>query len=140
MKKVVFRLKDFFTKKAEKQEFSYFVIGACTAGLSLLILYLLTDIAGLHYLVSAIVAAVFCSTINFMLNKTVTFHEKFGRRFVREYFGFGGVTLAGGVFQFISLFLLTSIFGLYYIISSVISIFIAGSFRFVGNKLFIFRK
>jgi len=140
MRKVVFRLKDFFTKKAEKQEVKYILIGICTASLYLLILYLLTDIAGFYYLLSAAIAAVLCVTINFMLNKTVTFHENLEKKFFSEYFKFGEIAAIGGVFEFILLFLLTSIFGLYYIVSSVISILIVGTFRFIGNKLFIFNR
>jgi len=122
------RFKDFFTKKAKKQESSFFVI------------WVLTEYVGIYYIFSALLSAIFCSSFNFILNKTVTFHEKIGRNFLSEYFEFWGIALVGGFLGLGLLFSLTEFLGVYYFVSSVFSLMFSGALEFVGNKVLIFRK
>ena len=104
------------------------------------ILYTSTELIGLHYIVSAIIAAVISSTCNFVFNKTWTFGEDFEDNFWKKYLKFGVVRVVVVGMGLGILFLLTDYAHIYYIYSQVIAIAIVGVLSFVAHKVWVFEK
>ncbi|MDM8000434.1 MAG: GtrA family protein [Dehalococcoidia bacterium] len=106
-------------------------------------LWLLTDVAGLFYVMSAILSHVLSVTNNFAWNQIWTFRDRSrGIRFsviVIRWFKFLLTTgIAAGLFLGI-LTLLTEVFGLYYIVSALCAIAIATPVNFLTSNFWVWK-
>lgn len=140
MKKKDFKLGVLKQKKTIKQYPKFFIAGLFCAIVNLLILYALTELTGLHYLISAIIAAVISSSFNFVFNKTWTFKEDFEDKFFEEYLKFGIVRFLAVLIGLVLLFLLTEYAHIYYIYSQIIAIAVVGAISFLAHKIWVFEK
>lgn len=140
MKKKDFKLEVLKQKKTIKQYPKFFISGLVCAVINLSILYTLTELTGLYYLISAIIAVVISSTCNFVLNKTWTFKEDFENKFFEEYLKFGIVRVVVVGIGLVLLFLLTEYAHIYYIYSQIIAIAVVGTISFLAHKIWVFEK
>lgn len=115
------------------------VVGTLCFAAGFVSLYLLTEIAGLHYLVSMCMSMVIVNLLGWLLNRVWTFKSRsiqvkaeFGRYFVVNLFGFG-VTLA-------LMALLVSGLGVHYLAASVVVAILVMLVNFVAHKNWSFRK
>jgi dolichol-phosphate mannosyltransferase len=106
------------------------------------ILYLLTEHAGWFYLISSVLAAQFAILNNFILNHIWTFKERRSEPIglFNRLGRFELISIAGAAVSIVVLFILTSLFGLHYLISNLIAIVIAFMINFLGNSLWTWRK
>jgi putative flippase GtrA len=132
--------KDFFSKRAKEESFSFFWIWILIAPFYLVLLFVLTEYIGIYYIFSALISAIICSSANFFLNKTITFRERIGKDFSSEFFIFWWIVLISGFTRLVLLFFLTEFFGIHYIVSSILSLIVSGFVVFIGYKIFIFGK
>ena len=102
-------------------------------------LYLLTDLAGLHYLVSMCISMLIVNLLGWLLNRLWTFKSRsihvkaeIGRYFVVNLFGFG-VTLA-------MMALLVSGLGAHYLVASVIVAILVMLVNYVAHRNWSFDK
>ncbi len=108
------------------------IVGGSGALIGLGILYLLTDIVGLHYLVSNVVAFACSVSNNYLWNSKWTFRDK--EASLIGYNKYVGVSLLGlGVNETI-LWLLTALTGMYYMISAAIAIVGAFLVNYILSK------
>ncbi len=139
-KKKDFKLDVLKQKKTIKQYPKFFFSGLIGVIVNISILYTLTDLFLMHYLISAICAAVIASTCNFVLNKTWTFKEEIEDDFWEKYFKFGVVRVFVIFISLVLLFLLTEYLHLYYLISQFISITLMGIISFLAHKIWVFEN
>ncbi len=120
--------------------FKFVIVGGIGTIINILILYLLTEKAGIYYLISAIISFIVAMTSNFVLNKVWTFKEniKFNAR--KKYLQFCLVSVLALLVNLFFLYFFTEIFGIYYIVSQILAIGIALFINFLGNKIWTFSK
>ena len=113
------------------------IVGGTMLILNVVILYTLTSLLGIYYIISAIMSNLFLTGLSFFLHENWTFnsithhtHKKMWNRIVSYYL----VSLSGIIMNIIILFLLTDYGGVYYLYSSIIASFLVFLWRFHLNE------
>jgi dolichol-phosphate mannosyltransferase len=115
------------------------LVGLLGTLINLAVLYSLTEMLGVYYIISAVAAFTVAATSNFFLNKVFTFGERLRHRAAGKYVRFLAVSVLGLSVNLAFLFLLTEFFRVYYLLSQVISIALALAVNFLGNKKWTFK-
>ncbi len=130
-------LSSLFSRSGELHRFLKFcTVGAVGAVVNLLVLYALTEF-GVFYLLSGLVGIEAGLLSNFMLNRSWTFKDRgaAGLRFLlTALYRDHAVRFVGIMLNLLILWLLTSLFGLYYLISQLIGITVAMLWNYGGNQ------
>jgi dolichol-phosphate mannosyltransferase len=108
--------------------------------INLAVLYSTTEMLEIYYVVSAVFAFCVAVTSNYILNKVFTFRERFRHKTLRKFMQFLLVSIAALSVNLALLYMLTELFGIYYLVSQVIAILLALSINFFGNKKWTFRS
>lgn len=118
------------------------VVGGFGAILNTIVLYMLTDIFGLYYLLSAAVAIETAIVTMFFLNNWFTFDNgKSGLGRIVDGIMRSNLVRAVGIgVQLGTLYALTEFVGIYYLVSNIVAIFIASIFNFFGEKRFNWKE
>ena len=99
------------------------IVGASGVAVNLALLWLLTDVAGLFYIASAVISIEVSILTNFLLNEHWTFRDKRGSgRMLSRGIKFNGVSFVAMALNIAVLFALTQYTGLYYMLSELIGI------------------
>ena len=113
------------------------IVGGLMIILNVVILYLLTSVLGIYYIISAILSYLLLTGLSFFLNENWTFHsithhthKKMWHRLVSYYF----VALSGMTLNILILFLLTEYGNVFYLYSSIIASFSVFLWNFSLNK------
>ena len=127
--------------KAKFFEIVRFLIAGTTATLvNMIVLYALTEFAGVWYLLSLTVAFLIAFLISFTLQKFWTFAEKNKERMGNQAVWFFIVQMGGLLFNMLALYIAVDVFGLWYMGAQFfILLFIAAS-NFLIFKFVIFNK
>ena len=124
-------------RKGELTRFlKYCLVGAGGVIVNMGLLWLLTEVGGLYYLVSAAFSIEASIITNFALNDFFTFPDRRargGRQFMKRLAKFNIVSLAGLGANMAVLWTLTSVFGVYYLISNLCGIAVATLWNYVVN-------
>ncbi len=115
------------------------LVGASGILVNELFLWLFTDIAGFYFLVSSVIAIEIAIITNFFLNNIWTFGDRTTGSVRKRFVRFNAVSLVGMVFNVILLYTFTTFFGIYYLISNVIAIFIVFAWNYFANRKWTFR-
>ena len=116
----------------------YLIISAVSTLVDFSILYLLTSLAGIHYLFSALAGYSMGSVLNYSLNKKYNFRDK---QKVRMQFPiYMSIALIGLIFTQILLAFFVEIFDLWYIYAKLLASLIVLIWNFWGHKNVTFRK
>jgi dolichol-phosphate mannosyltransferase len=103
------------------------------------LLYALTEIAGLYYLVSATIAIELSIVNNFVWNDVWTFKSardlRFGRR-IQRFLSFQVVSMGGLIINMAVLYVLADIAGVYYLAANLVGIFAGFAWNYVVNRHF----
>jgi dolichol-phosphate mannosyltransferase len=130
-------LASLFWRSGECHRFLKFAaVGAVGAVLNLAVLYALTEL-GVFYLLSGLIGIEAGLLSNFILNRSWTFRDRQGRglRYVlTALYRDHAVRFVGIVLNLVILWFLTSVFGVYYLISQVIGIAVAMLWNYGGNQ------
>ena len=122
-----------------KTQFAKFAIaGLIFAIFNIAVLYLFTDIFGVYYIFSSIIAFFLGSTGNFLLNKKWTFKERMRHDLFKKYIKAMSVNIAAVIITISLLFILTEFLNVYYLISQIIAMTVAFFANFIGNKKVVF--
>ncbi len=106
------------------------------------LLYALTEVAGLYYLVSAAIAIELSIVSNFVWNDIWTFKAARDLRLVRNLQRFGSfqaVSMGGLVINMGILYLLADVAGVYYLIANLAGILIAFAWNYAANRHYTWR-
>jgi len=129
-----------YKKNVIKEFVKFGVVGGIGTLVNLAILYLLTEKAGVYYMISAILSFIVAMSSNFILNKLWTFKENIKLEIGKKYLQFGLVSFSALLVNLFFLYIFTEVLGIYYIISQVLAIGIALIINFLGNKIWTFSK
>lgn len=122
----------------ENQMLRYMTVGGAGAVLNMAILFLLTEFAGLYYLVSAGIAVETGILTTFVLHDYWTFpdHGEAASRATMERLGkYHTVALVGGGVNWVLLAVFTEVFGIYYLFANGLAILGAFLWNYTGNLL-----
>lgn len=106
------------------------------------LLWLLTEFAGLYYLISAAIGIEMSIVSNFLLNDLFTFPDRRSRglkNLLKRWLKFNLVSLAGLGINMTVLWFLTSVLGLYYLISNLFGIAAATLWNYFANLLWTWK-
>ena len=125
-------------QKALLQFTKYFFVGGVAFVADFLTLYFLTDWAGLHYLTSATIAFIIGLNVNYFLAKKTVFKTSKISNVRKEYTIVFLISLSGLLINNGVLWLLTSVFGVFYLLSKVVASIICLFYNFLVRKMFVF--
>jgi putative flippase GtrA len=123
--------------KATVRFLKYFVVGFSTFLFDLLLLYILTDIVLVNYVLSAGVAFLIAVSVNYYFSRIFVFTQT-ERRFVSGYYWFIGIAGVGVLMVMSLMFLFVAIFGWPYLISRVLIASVVGVWNYLMNLFFNF--
>lgn len=139
MKRIYFLgLDRYFGEKSEDiHKYTKFAtVGGLGAVVNTVLLYLFTDMLGIHYLVSGALSIEAAIIAMFFLNNHFTFHPvKQGIRQVLDGILVSNLVRSVGIVaQLAVLYVLTDMAGLYYLASNIIAIFVSSILTFIGEN------
>lgn len=120
------------------QMFRYFVSGGIAFVVDFLLLYLLTEKIGLHYIVSTIISFLAGLTITYLLSIYWVYDN---RRFDNRKIELTIFILLGAVGLALTSFLMwlfTDIFHIYYMISKIFTTIVVSLWNFIAKKILLF--
>jgi len=130
-------LRDLTTGPIAVQMRRFVVVGAATAGVQMVLLWLFVDTAGLNYLIGATIAIEITIVLSYVLNNAWTFKANQNTG-VSEYFrGLLKTNLVRGTawpIQIGVLYALVEWGSLMYLVANAIAIFLSGLYRFVLDR------
>jgi len=115
--------------------FKFLMVGASGAVISLSTLWLLTELANWHYLLSYLVAYILAVSNNYFWNSKWTFKDKKSSKTGLGKYALVGL-LALGIKE-LSMFILTGIFGMWYMVSATIILFVVSILNFILSRKFV---
>lgn len=117
--------------------FSYAIVGGGCTLLNLAVLWLLTSVLGLHYLVSTMISFMTLTPVGFALQKLLTFRTPRALAKVEwpRYFVTMGASFAGNLGL---MYLLVSLLGLWYLLASPIVTVLMLVANFLANDRWSF--
>ena len=138
LKKLLNKL--FFTKTNNTyiQFFRSTFVGAISTLADMGLLYILTDFAHIHYLISTALGFILGTIINYILSIFWVFKDKKLKNKTAEFIIFSVIGAIGLLLNELFMWLFTDIAGLYYLISKIISTIIVFLFNFLTRKKFLF--
>ena len=123
--------------------FRFGLVGLSGIFVNMGLLYALTEIAGLYYLVSAAIASELSIVNNFVWNDLWTFKSArdlwFGRR-IQRFASFQAVSVGGLVINMAVLYFLADIAGVYYLAANLVGIFVAFAWNYVVNRHYTWKE
>ena len=118
------------------------LVGASGVLVNMGLLWLLTEVAGLFYLLSACISGETSIVSNFLLNDNITFRDRrlpTAKATLHRLGKYNLVSLVAVAINLGVLALLTEVFGVYYLISNLCGIAIATLWNFVANTSWTWR-
>lgn len=114
-------------------------VGGFCAGLSLMMMYALTSLAGISYLISTVITIIITNFIGFALNKFYTFktHQKL---FWREMWKYYSVMLSSYMINIMLMYVLVDFINIWYIYASMILIVLLTPYNYLLHRYWSFRK
>lgn len=116
----------------------YVLIGVIATAVDMLIFFLLSDVLGLHYIISNIISVFVGIFTSFELNSRFNFKKTNLR--MRRLISFTVVCLLGMAMGSLLLALFYSQLGITKYIAKVLSVILAGVFQYLFNKNITFKK
>ncbi len=129
-------ISDFFTASALSQFGRYLVTGFSSFGLEYLLLYVLTEYAGLWYIASNSIAFLVSFWFNFLLNRYWSFQSRYS--FPKQLLSYGVLFVINLCISNMLLYIITDVFGVVYLISKVIVIAVITPWNFIIYKKIIY--
>jgi dolichol-phosphate mannosyltransferase len=128
----------FLTLKSWKF-FKSLIVGGISAIVSLLVLWVLTEHFYIFYIKSSLVGFSCAFFVNFLLQKYWTFNERSGNilnQFVKTFI----LALLNILLNTIMLYILTDVFGLWYIFSQILTMGSLAVLNFTALRLLVYAK
>ena len=117
----------------------YFLVSVVSLGTDFLFLYLLTSLAGFHYLVSAVFSYLAGMVVNYFLSTYWVFTSRKISNRGAEFSVFAIIGILGLGVNELLLWLLTEVVMLHYMISRIFSAGIGYVWKYIVRKYFLFR-
>ena len=129
------------TNNSFLQFFRYLFVGGIAMVVDAGVLFALTELLSLHYLVSAIFAFVAGLVTNFLLSKLLVFRGSEARaNALMEFLGYALIGVVGlGITELI-LFLFTNSMTLHYMLSKAIATVVVLAWNYLARKLILYKN
>lgn len=135
---LTYRLKATNLWSKHQRFFKFGLVGGSGTVVGLGVLYFFTDVIGLYYLISNVIAF-FCSVSNnYLWNSKWTFNDK--EAHTTGYFKYIGTSLAGLGVNTAVLWFFTAIVGVWYMLSAVIAVICAFLVNYILSKKLVWIK
>ncbi len=128
-----------FLKSFIIQISKFVIVGGLGALINVSILFILTDIFNVFYLISEIIAFIISASQNYVLNKIWTFKEKLKNSVIKKYFKYLLISMISLLFNISVLYMLVEFFGFWYIYAEIVAIIFSSLINFLGNKIWTFK-
>ena len=138
LKKLLNKLFFIKTNNAYIQFFRSTFVGAIATVADMGLLYILTDFAHIHYLISTGIAFILGTIVNYVLSIFWVFKEKKLKSKAAEFIIFSIIGVIGLLLNELFMWLFTDIAGLHYLLSKIIATIIVFLFNFLTRKKFLF--
>lgn len=113
------------------------LVGVIAFAIDYGLMVLLTELAGLNYLVSATFAFVVAVIFNYCASMRYVFSHKEGMSRHKEFVIFVTLSIIGLLFNDVLMWLCTGVMGISYLISKLIATVIVTVYNFVTRKIFL---
>ena len=126
-----------------KRIIKFCLVGGSGIGVNMGVLFLLTDILGLFYVVSAVFSWLCAATSNFIFNELWTFRDlrkRGAQNILRRAIGFISVRFIGFLIYIGILTCLTELLGVYYLVSALIAITVAMIWNYLASLNLVWRN
>ena len=127
------------TESTAVQFARYVFVGGLAFVLDICTLYVLTSKAGVHYLISAALAFLLGLTANYMLSRAWVFPRRVLQNATVEFAIFAAIGVVGLGLNELGMWLLSSVVGLYYLYSKIVTTAVVFFWNFTARKLSLFR-
>lgn len=114
------------------------LVGIVATAINLISLYLFTDILGIWYLLSAVLAFIIAFTVSFSFQKLWTFRDRSTHKITSQAFFYFVVTFISLILNLWGLYVMVDILGIYYLLSQLIVGVALALLRFAIIDLLIF--
>lgn len=129
------------TKNLFLQFMRYIFVGGIATIVDLTILFLLTDYAYIHHLVSTVIAFVAGLATNFFLSKCLVFKANKARvNVVMEFISYAIIGVIGLSITELIMYFFTDNLHLYYMISKVVATVIVLFWNYIARKIIIYKN
>ncbi|WP_330203990.1 GtrA family protein [Cyanobacterium sp. Dongsha4] len=119
--------------------FRFLGVGGFCAGLSLIIMYVLTSIIHINYLISTVITIVVTNFIGFYLNKYYTFQTK-KKLFWRELWKYYSVMLSSYILNVFAMYVLVDLVNIWYLYANILLMAVLTPFNYFFHKKWSFKK
>lgn len=121
---------------------SYLIFGVLTTLVNFVFYWLFTDIIGIYYITSNVIAWIFAVIFAYITNKLFVFESKSWdiKLVIKEVIAFGAARVLSLLFETGFLALTVEILGVPKLIAKVIAAVFVVIINYVASKLFIFKK
>ncbi|MBU1202651.1 GtrA family protein [Patescibacteria group bacterium] len=126
-----------FAKENNKQIAKYATVGLTAGVVDFSILFILTDLAGWHYLVSATFSFILSALVNYTLNRIWTFRSNGKRR--KQLPVFFIIATLGLLINNNMMYISVEHWGFHYLVAKILASALVTFWNFFGNKYFTFR-
>lgn len=130
-----------FYKKSKRNEFKLLINYLFFAGIATIVdlglLFILTSLIGIYYLVSATVSYTCGMLTNYILNKVYTFKNK-SKKIGHQFTLFVFVALIGLGINLVLIWFLVEFIGLWYFFAKLIGVVVVTAWSFYGHKKLTF--
>ena len=120
------------------QFFRYTLVGGLAFVVDLVLLFVLTEYAHWHYLVSATLSFLAGLLVNYILSTQWIFRSSKIKNKKIEFILFGLIGVIGLGLNNVLLYFFTDLIGLYYMLSKLITAVLVYAWNFLGRRYFLF--
>lgn len=114
----------------------YIFVGGVAAVVNIGMLYIFTEIFSIYYLISNVLSFTLGLIVNYLLSKKFVFQDSTSISKQNEFLVYTIIGVIGLVLDTLFVGLFTNIFGMYYMISKIISTVLVFVWNFLARKLF----
>jgi len=138
---LILQIRKIFDKILSYRFVKFLIVGFSGIIVNMALLYMLTEIAGLYYMFSSIVAIEISIISNFFLNNFWTWKEREKGNIYSKIVKYHITTGISAIFgNWLILVVLTELFGMYYLLSNLIGIAVGTISNYLINDLWTFNK
>jgi len=130
-------LKDRVKRQIDKFK-RYCYTSFISASLMFLLLFIFTSTLHIYYLISFVMAFVVSLTLSFVLNKLYTFNSFNPTKITKQYSYFFIVSIVAFIGNFLALYVLVGIVGLWYLLAQLIIGLVGLPILFLSHKRYVF--
>lgn len=135
MKNLFYKLFFEKTQNTKLQFLRYIFVGGIAAVANIGSLYVFTEILNIYYLISNIIGFILGLVVNYLLSKLLVFSTEKEVNKVFEFLVYAGIGVGGVGLDTLFMWIGTSIIGIYYLITKIISTALVFIWNFVARKM-----